>query len=141
MNFDIENFENVNQIWNLIKHIMNNITNLFDNTTTKTNEKKSTDNSDNGLKITVLNIITPLLDVFFNIFGSETMDSKEEIITLKFSVSESEDDKPTSFFEFCSANKKLINIIIRQKPTILNEGFHFLVKKYFNLLEFDNKRT
>jgi len=52
-----------------------------------------------------------------------------------------EKDSQTNFFKFCDSNKKLINIIIRQRPTVLNEGFNIFVDKWFNLLEFDNKRT
>lgn len=52
-----------------------------------------------------------------------------------------EEDSQTNFFKFCDSNKKLINIIIRQRPTVLNEGFNIFVDKWFNLLEFDNKRT
>lgn len=57
-------------------------------------------------------------------------------------MTEHEDkDIHTNFFKFCNENQKLINIIIRQRPAVLNEGFNIFVDKWYNLLEFDNKRT
>mmetsp|Transcript_20296 Transcript_20296/g.44775 ORF Transcript_20296/g.44775 Transcript_20296/m.44775 type:complete len:111 (+) Transcript_20296:716-1048(+) len=93
--------------------------------------------------MTMLNILSPLLEVFFNIFGQEEMEeSDEQNISLKFSMHEHEDQtRSSTFATFCEENRKVVNMIVRQKPVVLNEGFSVLAKKWFNLLEFDNKRA
>ena len=42
--------------------------------------------------------------------------------------------------KFCDDNKKLLNNFIKQNPSLLNESFSTLIKKYPFLIEFDNKK-
>jgi len=124
------------KIWEVLKCLLSKISLKF-STSVETNKFTSND----GSKMTILNIVTPLLEVYFHLFGSN-IEEQTDAYAPKFTMTEHEDkDIDTNFFKFCNENQKLINIIIRQRPAVLNEGFNIFVDKWYNLLEFDNKRT
>ena len=49
---------------------------------------------------------------------------------------------PTECFQrFCDKNRKVLNILVKQNPALLQDTFHSLVTKFPVLLDFENKRT
>jgi len=134
--FNIDDYPLLTRIWEVMKSLLSKISVQFGNSL-DTNKFTSND----GSKMTILNIVTPLLEVYFYLFCYK-MEEQTDSFAPKFTMTEHEDqDQQTNFFIFCNENKILINIIIRQRPTVLNEGFNIFVDKWYNLLEFDNKRT
>jgi HECT-domain (ubiquitin-transferase)/Domain of Unknown Function (DUF913)/Ubiquitin binding region len=46
-----------------------------------------------------------------------------------------------NFQKFCDRNRKVLNILVKQNPTLLQDTFHSLVTEFPGLLDFENKRT
>lgn len=45
------------------------------------------------------------------------------------------------FQMFCDKNKKVLNLLVKQNPSLLNDTFNSLITKFPSLLDFDNKRN
>ena len=46
-----------------------------------------------------------------------------------------------NFSKFCDKNRKVLNILVKQNSTLLQDTFHTLVTEFPALLDFENKRT
>ncbi|CAG9335559.1 unnamed protein product [Blepharisma stoltei] len=46
-----------------------------------------------------------------------------------------------AFQTFCDKNRKFINLLVKQNPSLLNDTFHSLITRFPSLLDFENKRN
>lgn len=44
------------------------------------------------------------------------------------------------FDQFCESNRKVINILVKQNPNLLNDTLNTIITHFPHLLDFDNKR-
>jgi len=92
--FKLEQFGQLLEIWNILKLLMGVVTEHFAPTVDQHRSPRS------GAIVNVIHLTTPLLDVYFSIFGHQVVhEGKEEKSqSLKFSMAESKDKwSETSF--------------------------------------------
>jgi hypothetical protein len=56
-----------------------------------------------------------------------------------FFIANSANSGSALFQRFCEGNRKVLNLLVKQDPALLDETFNSLVSKHSFLLEFDNK--
>ena len=58
-----------------------------------------------------------------------------------FFIANSADSSSALFQNFCESNRKVLNLLVKQDPALLDETFNSLVSKHSFLLDFDNKKN
>lgn len=58
-----------------------------------------------------------------------------------FFIAHSDVQLDESFQNFCDRNRKVLSLLVRQNPALLNDTFNSLITKFPYLLDFDNKRN